>query len=361
MATGTVRTVDAGNRKFELNANVEILQQTLKQYRVRDSNGATGWIDKRYIALDSGVSSRMRHAKPKLKPPRPKLKPKSATPTLKAKPAPPKLKPKPAPPKLKPKPAPPKLKPKPATSTQTPTLSPLEQRTIPPCFQKDSCSGIYHVNWNIMSRLLPSYGVTDQKEIAKLLKWWKNNLTSSPFTLNAVSTVLQVAVGGRQKRGEQVIKHVSKKNSASAPPLPSHSLGKGVTTLSRAGGRTYKQIAAADGFHGWGGSMSVLHAQSWAAEFWGPMSQREKNTWWKRWKDHTRDRTDEMPFVATGWDAQKAGNTFKITVPLTIQEQKDPVLVHNNKDIKKSNMFCIAGTGEVLFLTGIPMKYIEYP
>ena len=68
-----------------------------------------------------------------------------------------------------------------------------------------------------------------------------------------------------------------------------------------------------------------------------------------------------MPFVATGWDAQKAGNTFKITVPLTIQEQKDQVLVHNNKDIRQSSIFCIAGTGEVLFLTGIAMKYIGQP
>jgi hypothetical protein len=352
MATGTVRTVDAGNRKFELNANVEILQQTLKQYRVRDSNGATGWIDKRYIALNSGVSGGTRHATPSLKPPRPDLKPKAATP---------RLKPKPAPPKLKPKPAAPNLKSKPATPTQTPTLTPLEKRTVPPCFQKDSCSGIYHVNWNVMSRLLPSYGVTDQNETAKLLKWWKNNLSSSPFTLNAVPTVLQVALGGRQMRGKKAIEYVAEKNSASAPPLPSHALGKGVTTLSRAGGRTYSQIKDAHGFHGWGGSMSVLHAQIWAAEYWGPMSQREKNTWWKRWKDHTRGSTDEMPFVATGWDAQKAGNTFKITVPLTVLEQKDPVLVHNNKDIKQSNMFCIAGTGEVLFLTGIPMKYIEYP
>ena len=68
-----------------------------------------------------------------------------------------------------------------------------------------------------------------------------------------------------------------------------------------------------------------------------------------------------MPFVATGWDAQKAGNTVAITVPVAIPQHKDPVLLHNDKDIKKSSVFCIAGTGEVLFLTGIPVKYLESP
>jgi len=340
MSTGKVVKVDVTNRKFSLHENVEILRSTGRQYQVRNEKGIIGWVNKDCIAVDGGTSGKTGTAGPSLrqKPPIPKVKPWQAKP-----------------PNLSSN-----LKAKPATHPQMSTLTASEKLRVPPCFKKDKCSGIYNLNWNRMSRLLPSYGITDPNDIAKLTIWWKKNLDSSPFTLNHIPPVLQTALGSRSMRGEQAKVFVAKANTKAAPDLPSNRSGGGVTDLSRAGSRTYHQLGTAYGFHGWGGSMSVEHARMWADEYWSKMSQTEKDGWYQDWKGHTRDRSDEMPFVATGWVSQKAGHSHRITVPLDIpQDGKHAVLLHNHNDVMQSTLFCIAGRDEVLFLTGIPMKYIH--
>ena len=192
MSKGTVVKVEPTNRKFSVGESVVILRSVGPQYQVQNTKGIKGWVSKDCIELEDGVLGRTGRAKPiissniRRKPAIPKEKPWQKKPSMSS-----------------------NLKTKSATHTQMSTLTAHEKLKVPPCFQKDKCSGIYNLNWNRMSRLLASYGIVDQNDIAKLTTWWKKNLDSSPFTLNQIPTVLDTALGSWNKRGEQAKKFVA--------------------------------------------------------------------------------------------------------------------------------------------------------
>lgn len=69
-----------------------------------------------------------------------------------------------------------------------------------------------------------------------------------------------------------------------------------------------------------------------------------------------------MPYLATGGVSQKSGNNYRFEVPKEItydEKEKNAKLVFNGSNLEQATVIAITGRSEVVFLTGIPNKYIK--
>lgn len=228
--------------------------------------------------------------------------------------------------------------------------------SVPEAFKRNPLSSVAHIkSLEELQKLLKSYEVDVDEN--RLKSFW-DNLPKDKLTYNSVPQIIERVVGGKdaRKKKEDAIKKVKAKNEVLAPEV----LPKTGTMLQRADTRDKEVIKADGGLHGRGGSMSVEHARSWAAE-WQKKSKNEKNEWLRSWKSQTMNKTDEMPYVATGKESQKGGNNYSFEVPKEIncETGKDAKLVFNGENLEKATVIAVTGGDEVVFLTGIPNKYIK--
>ncbi len=224
-----------------------------------------------------------------------------------------------------------------------------------PCL-KGGKSSLAHLTFEKLKELLPSYGVKaeDADKVIKALQEGKK-FQEPNLTYNTVPQIIGAVMGEEEKKN--AVNYVKDQNAKLAPDVPP-STGK---TLYRTDTRSKDEIQKDKGLHGRGGSMSVEHARSWA-ENWNKKSKSEKGTWLQNWKVQTSPKYEEMPYVATGRESQKAGNEYAFEVPKEIGEKMPlvtPEIVFNGAKLDEATVIAVAGREEIVFLTGIPTKYIK--
>lgn len=238
--------------------------------------------------------------------------------------------------------------------TSTPALetAPGEfDNIVPDSFSKNRKSAIGYMDKNKLAEILPSYlpAKSDQEAV---LRKWGDFVKEKNKTFQSVPQLIQFALG--DKAANTAIERVKDNNKDASPAK-----GEG-STLFRGDSRTREQIIEANGLHGWGGSMSVDHARSWVTNVWNKMSNPQKGGWVQDWKAQTSSRDEALPFLATGWQAQKAGETFEINVPFQVADPHvTPKVVFDGESLETSTVIAITGRKEVIFLTGIPLKYLD--
>ncbi len=228
--------------------------------------------------------------------------------------------------------------------------------SIPKSFKDNPKSSVNFMTKEIFEEILPSYLPNKQDQLDVMDKWEK--IHKSKMEINTVPMAIRAALG--PKRGEKLkqeaIEFVKSENEKNAPDNKDTQTKS--TTLHRADNRSPEQIKQTGGFHGWGGSISIEHAKKWAKNF-EAKQQMDKNQFLQTWKAQTSSRNEEIPYVATGWEAQKAGEEYTIKVPFEIGNPNEPAVFYNSDSIESSTVFILAGRDEAVFLTGIPNKYIN--
>ncbi|OLT60527.1 hypothetical protein [Moorena bouillonii] len=269
-----------------------------------------------------------------------------------------------------------KTKAPPSTTQATGQQQSQQQATIaddPLKFDVKSSVGFF--TKDLLDTLLNSYTTEDVKKAVR--KAWDNGKYTNPnLTFNSVPQIIEAAYRktGRNK-AKKAKEKVKKDNADKSPDIED---AKYTTTVYRADKRNAEQVMQDSGFHGWGGSMSIEHAKSWASNVWIKWNDNQKKNFLQEWKAQTSAESDQTNFVATGEsESQKGGNEYRIKIPLNLPERKlvesgkgnasaekilaprQPILVHDADTLEESSIIAIAGRDEVVFLTGIATKYIE--
>lgn len=240
---------------------------------------------------------------------------------------------------------------------------PPTNEAVPPAFQKNELSSVNHIeSQQQLEELLKSYEFDPENPQNKdeISKFWNKIISEGEngrSKYNSAPRIIAAFAPGhkRQKKEEEIIEKVNKNNADLAPEV---SPGEG-TTLERGDTRDKDELVKEHGFHGRGGSMSVEHARKWAKE-WNKKTKQEKNDWLQKWKAETSPKSEGLPYVATGKECQKAGHKHTFEVPKKIEcDSGDAKLVFDGDNLEDSNVIAITGRNEVVFLTGVPDKYIK--
>lgn len=234
-----------------------------------------------------------------------------------------------------------------------PAQRPDPAQAIPAAFTKNPKSAIKHLTRARLQEILPSYLPAEEGQRAVMAKW-DDFMGEEVATYQTVPMLIHAALG--EEAAKASIEHVKDANAAAAPDVEEH---QAVSTLFRGDTRKKGQIIEAKGLHGWGGSLSLAHARAWVRDVWETMNNGEKGAWLQTWKAETSSRIEAMPFLATGWESQKAGAEYQIDVPFQIPNPRvTPSIAFDGDNLDNATIICVTGRGEVLFLTGIPVKYI---
>lgn len=203
--------------------------------------------------------------------------------------------------------------------------------------------------------LLSFYNLSDEDR-----KWAKGRFpffNGNPVAYRTVSHLFAGKKGfDHEKLMDSIIENLS---NFSGPATPIE-----LTILRRRDSRKPKEIYDAGGF--WGrnsGAIPVGHARLLCSK-----ANIANLDWANQWKVQTA--SDAVPFVATGKDSQKAGNEYIIKVPLIFEDTKPGTkgkisgqlkFGTDTGDIETANIIALRLHGsseEVLFLTGIPQRFI---
>uniref|UniRef100_UPI0026170579 hypothetical protein n=1 Tax=uncultured Microscilla sp. TaxID=432653 RepID=UPI0026170579 len=227
---------------------------------------------------------------------------------------------------------------------------------VPKSFYQNKKTSLEYVTKDVLTALLPSY-LPDVKDRQTVLDFWEMFETEDKTSFQSIPQLIAFALGNDKANKSK--EYVSEQNAKSAPDPGTTGVS---SSLERADGRNAQQIKLSNGFHGWGGSMSIDHARSWVINVWNKKKTSEKAGWLQDWKSETSSSSEQVPYVATGWTSQKGGTTYKISVPMKIGNPRvTPEVFFNAEDIMDATIICISGRDEVVFLTGIPWKYITAP
>jgi hypothetical protein len=213
-----------------------------------------------------------------------------------------------------------------------------------------------------LERLLPSY-LDKSAHRQKVMAAW-NRYQESGRTFNSLPQLLDVAFSGQVNKDaliEAAKLRVKQNNAAASPDLDDT---QPAATVYRADSRQPEDLVSAEGFHGFGGSMSIEHARSWIKNVWRRFNRQQKAAWLQNWKAETSKPAEQVVFVATGaTESQKAGTEYKVDIPLRLPASGVPGItpkaVYDGDTLDNSSIIAIAGRGEVVFLTGVATKYIQ--
>ncbi|MBC3841794.1 hypothetical protein GXW82_20905 [Streptacidiphilus sp. 4-A2] len=101
---------------------------------------------------------------------------------------------------------------------------------------------------------------------------------------------------------------------------------------------------------------------------WEQKSPRQRRDWARTWKAQTASKNDDLPYVATGTSAQKAGHDYTIQIPMRWESDNGPAaagglaapqLGADAWPLTEATIIAIKLDEEVVFVTGIPVKYIK--
>jgi hypothetical protein len=252
----------------------------------------------------------------------------------------------------------PPARPRPTPPTRTQAQISEAAQNVPDGFKGEARSNLEFVNRDTLQALLPEY-LPDASDRQAVLDSWDRLVNIQGMKYNSVPHIIQVAWPGDEgvAKADQAVKSVIAANAAAAPALT----GQNVTVLKRGDTRTPDQIRESGGFHGWGGSMSVPHARQWVTQVWNTMSQSQRNNWMQTWKAQTSTKTDRVTYVATGLEEQKSGNVYNLNIPMPIEVPRvNARIIMNGATLEESTIIAVAGRGEIVFLTGIPLKYVTH-
>ena len=249
----------------------------------------------------------------------------------------------------------------PITGKRATPLKAADSEAVPNAFEKNLLSSLSHIkSRDELHQILKTYRVNeeDYPEYEKRLNKFWNQLDRDPKDYNSVPQIIQSMMDPRKGEDykKKMINIVNKENNDKAPEVKPDS----GTKLYRGDKRSKDTIIKDNGFHGWGGSMSLEHARKWGKE-WDEKPQPQKDDWLQKWKSQTVSPKEELPYVAVGKDSQKGGNQYTLEVPKKIQchTGRNARLVFDGDSLEKSNVIAITGRDEVVFLTGVPSKYIR--
>lgn len=142
-----------------------------------------------------------------------------------------------------------------------------EAASVPEAFKRDPLSSVAYIkSRQELEELLKSYGFdTGNQENLDLIKNFWDKLPQDRLKYNTAPQIIE-SLTPRKQRSEkknETIRKVKENNARLAPDVSPNS----GTTLERADTRNRDEIEQDGGLHGRGGSMSVEHARSWAAEW----------------------------------------------------------------------------------------------
>lgn len=211
--------------------------------------------------------------------------------------------------------------------------------------------------------LLPSYRVTDPDQIEAVLRKYDSLVAHQHLELRSIPQLLEATNRKDYPRAgvEDQIKQDLTARAGSSPRTTSQ-----LVTLHRGDTRDPETVKQAGGLFGWG-VVSTEHARMMMAD-WAGKSPRERKEWARNWKAETASRSDDQPYVATGTTAQKGGYDYTIRIPMQWESDAGaaaagglsaPQLGADVWPLTEASIMAIKLDEEVVFVTGIPAKYIE--
>ncbi|MCB5907477.1 hypothetical protein [Streptomyces pinistramenti] len=209
-----------------------------------------------------------------------------------------------------------------------------------------------------LRELLPSYGVTDDGEIDKVVEKFRNDAKHQHLQIRSIPQLLERTSRSTYPRSE-VEEEVKEDLSGRAPALQ----GRRTVTLHRVDNRDPETVRKAGGLFGWG-VVTIEHARLIAAN-WQKMGRRQRLDWSRNWKAQTASKSDDLPYVATGTEAQKGGYDYTVTLPLQWEGEagtepvSGPQLGADAWPLSRATVLAIKLDDEVILITGIPAKYIK--
>lgn len=171
-----------------------------------------------------------------------------------------------------------------------------------------------------------------------------------------------VAPGKVKKLTEKV--HAGLRKGGKIAKAEFKSAGKQLVTLYRGDTRSYAELVKAGGM--WGresGAVPASHARMLVADLMN-LSETKQGDWVQNWKASTKSKTEIVPYVATGKESQKGGNTYRIDAPLEFQALPGEKLFigTDTGNLETANVIAVKMRGgEVIFVTGIPIEFIAPP
>ncbi|MFJ6075203.1 hypothetical protein ACIQFU_30995 [Streptomyces sp. NPDC093065] len=209
-----------------------------------------------------------------------------------------------------------------------------------------------------LRQLLPSYNVDAADVEAVVAKF--NARKGTPLAPTSVQDLLSMTFPAKYPRDE-VEKGIKKNLTDSAPSR--RAAADTVVTLHRGDSRSKEEVEAAGGFFGWG-PVTVEHARSLATA-WQAKNAAQRRDWFQHWKAETAAKQDDLPYVATGSEAQKGGHHYTLNVPLKlVAGEKEPgmltpTLWADKDDPSQASVLALESRGEYVFITGVPLKYVS--
>jgi hypothetical protein len=214
-----------------------------------------------------------------------------------------------------------------------------------------------------LREILPSYGIVDAQDVATIAQKF-DALSTHPLPIMSVPQLVQRALGRTKAQTNALGQQVKQSLSDRA--------GEGVTedaetvTLYRGDSRSPDEIRKAGGFFGRDlAPITIEHARQ-VMKSWQASSATQKLDRAQAWKAQTKGKTDIVPYVATGTASQKGGNDYKIEVPLSFRASQGdaeftPKLGCDVWPLESATIMALRlHGGEVIFLTGVPAKFIQF-
>ncbi|MBD2504569.1 DUF4157 domain-containing protein [Anabaena azotica FACHB-119] len=214
-----------------------------------------------------------------------------------------------------------------------------------------------------LKEILPSYGITDEHDVQEIEKNFEV-LKNHPLPIVSVPQLVGRVLKHKKNLTKEIATQVKEELITNA--------GKGLgeeaetVTLYRGDTRNLEQIKQAGGFFGRDHApITIEHARQ-ILQDWQSFTPKQKLDQAQAWKAQTKGKTDIVPYVATGEESQKGGNDYKIQVPMTFRGNEGdseftPKLGCDQWPIQSATILAIKmHGGEVIFLTGIPFKFIKH-
>jgi hypothetical protein len=279
-------------------------------------------------------------------------------------------------------------------------MTPRRERVVP----WSSTTRIETARWEEIQPLLRGYGVTEAEEVTVHATF--DRVKRSP--LWGIPDLIEKALPPR--RFQEVVEHVKTTNASLAPELPASATASAgaagpasaaaaatptgaagpasaaaaatptgaaapasmaITQLGRSDTtRSPLEIGAAGGFYGRSrGLVTVEHAKQIVRKL-QTLSGEDQAAWIANWKVQTSSAETPNPWVPTGTGkGQKGGYEYEMKVPLrTVPKRPGQAMVvwTDTGSLDSAHVIGVrlypagiaTSEGEVLMLTGIPMKYI---
>lgn len=205
---------------------------------------------------------------------------------------------------------------------------------------------------DILKTILPSYGI--DSSLFKEFETKFEELKNSKISYMTIPHIIENVMPKEEKyKKMNIAEKVKKELITQADSVK----GKQEVKLYRGDTRSLEEIQKSGGFFGREDApITIEHARIHINEIANP-------DWVRRWKAQTKGSTDLVPYVATGQESQKAGTEYEINIPLIFEAGSytiRPKIGTDSGDIKTAKIIALLMTGgEVVFLTGIPMKFIS--